>query len=400
MKKTICIMIAVIIVSLNFNISFCDDIDLNENLTAVIIGEYDSGEILHEYNSDHEIEIASITKLMTYLVVMDKITSKSISLEDIVEIGLNPTIVGGSTFKLGKGEKIQLKTLIEAAIIASGNDACVAIAEHISGNEEEFIKLMNEKAQQLGLKSAIFYNSSGMPITTKENIKIQNKMNVIDIFNLSRHIVKKYPQILSLTNREDIDVPERDYYKENTNPLLKEIPLVDGLKTGYTDKAGYCLIATLEIPKGDDNDESFRIISIAMGAKSEEERKERNKKVVNYVMNNYKKQQVLSKDISISKLEILDAVNPDTDIFPKDDVFKLIKLGESVTTKVELNKEIIAPISKGEKVGRILINHNDKIQEVDLIVIRDIEKAGFFKRLFRSIQNFILKISIADLFRK
>ncbi len=398
MKKAISIIIAISIIFVNHNMSFCDEANFKENLTAVLIGEYESGEISYEYNVDEKIEIASITKLMTYLITMDKISNGDISLADIVDIGINPTKVGGSTFNLYRGEKVKLETLLDAIMIASGNDACVAIAEHISGNEEEFVKIMNNKAKLLGLNSAVYYNSSGMPVVTKEGKKIQNVMTVRDIFKLSKYMISTYPQILEITNRTEIDIPEREYFKENTNLLLKEIPLIDGLKTGYTDEAGYCLIATLEIPKGDNNDKEFRLISIAMGAKSEEERKERSWKIINYLMNNYKKQHVLSKNLPITKLEILDAINPDVEIFPKEDVFKLKKSGDSITTKVELNEKLIAPINKGEKVGIIKINHNGKAQEVDLIVKRDVKKAGFFTRIFRALQNFVLRINIADLF--
>ncbi len=398
MKKIITITLFLIIILGNLSIGFCDDINLKENLTALMIGEYDTEEILYEYNIDKKIEIASITKLMTYLVAMDVISSTDISMDDIVNIGINPTKVGGATFRLYKGEKVKLETLLDAIIIASGNDACVAIAEHITGSEEEFVKMMNDKAKTLGIKSAVYYNSSGMPVVTKEGKKIQNMMSVNDIFKLSRHIISKYPQILEITDRTEINISKRQYYKENRNPLLKEIPLVDGLKTGYTDKAGYCLVSTLRIPKNDKNDQSFRIISIAMGAKSEQERKEINKKIINYVMDNYKKEHVLSKDVPLSELEIVDAVNPHLEVFPKNDIFKIKKLEDTVSIKVELNEEITSPISKGEKVGRVLINHNDKIQEVDLIVKRDVKRANFFTRLFRVLQNFVLKINIGNLF--
>ena len=398
MKKIITITLVLIIILGNLNIGFCDDIDLKENLTALMIAEYDTGEILYEYNINKKIEIASITKLMTYLVAMDVISSTDISMDDIVNIGINPTKVGGATFRLYKGEKVKLETLLDAIIIVSGNDACVAIAEYITGSEEEFVKMMNEKAKTLGIKSAVYYNSSGMPIVTKEGKKIQNMMNVNDIFKLSRHIISKYPQILEMTDRTEIDIIERQYYRENKNPLLKEIPLVDGLKTGYTDKAGYCLVSTLRIPKNDENDQSFRIISIAMGAKSELESKEINKKIINYVMDNYKKEHILSKNVSLSELEIVDAVNPNLKVFPKDDIFKIKKLGDTFNIKLELNEKIIPPISKGEKVGKVLINHNDKIQEVDVIVKRDVKKADFFTRLFRVLQNFVLKINIGNLF--
>lgn len=396
MKKTITNII--ILILFFTNISFAEDGNLNKGLSAVLIGNYNTGEIIYQYNIDETIEIASITKLMTYTVAMDIISNGDSNLDDIVTIGKNPTMIGGSTFELKQGEKVELQTLLEAVLIASGNDACVAVAEYLVGSEEEFVKLMNEKVEELGLKSGKFINSSGMPIRTKEGDKIQNLMSVKDIFKLSRYVINKYPNILEITEKVNIDVPGREYFKENTNPLLKELEKVDGLKTGYTDKAGYCLISTLEIPKNNNNFEKFRIISIAMGAKTKEDRKEKSKVLLEYTINNYNNKQIISKNQVIEEIDIDNATKQKIQVYSKDNVVKLVNNNDKIETNICINKNIVAPLSKGDKIGKIEVYINGKkSEEVDLIVNRKVEKESFLIRLFRSIQNFILRVDLKNI---
>ncbi len=391
MRKTV---ILILIISIFFiNVGFCDNEMFNENLSAILIGDYDSGEILYDYNIDNPIEIASLTKLITYLIAMDMISTGSVDLNDIVKIGKNPTKIGGSTFKLREGEEIKFHILLEAILIASGNDACVAVAEHLAKNEEDFVRIMNQKAQDIGLESAVFINSSGMPKTTKQGKEIQNIMSVEDIFKLSRYIISRYPQILNITNKTEINIPERGYYKENTNPLLTEIPKVDGLKTGYTDKAGYCLISTLEIQKSKSNYQPFRIITITMGAKSMEDRKNYSKEILNYAIENYSRKLIISKDNINSNLYVNNAIDQNVEVYSKENVVKLVKKGDKIKTEIALNQNILAPLEKGQKVGKVYVYNNDKkIDEIDLIVNREVKKASFFTRFFRSIQNLLLKI--------
>jgi len=398
MKKTV---VVVLITILFFsNVTFADDKGLEEGLSAVLIGDYDTGEIMYQYNIDETIEIASLTKLMTYTLAMDIIASSDFSLEDMVTIGREPTRVGGSTFYLREGEKVRLQILLDAILIASGNDACVAIAEHLMGSEEEFVKLMNEKANEIGLKSANFINSSGMPKWI-EGKKTQNLMNIRDMFALSRYVIKNHPEILEITDRLDIDIPERKYFKENTNPLLKDIDEVDGLKTGYTDKAGYCLISTLEIAQNNNNDKNFRIISIAMGAESEAARKEKSKELLEYVISNYKKEYIVEKGELITNINVNNAKKQEVNVYAKSGLVKLINNKDKIETKISINKDLVAPMTKGEVVGKIHVYINDKkVEEVDLVITREVEETNFIMKFLRSLQNLLIKINLQDILVK
>lgn len=396
MKKLV--VITIILVFLFLNTIFCDDSKLSNNLSAVLIGEYDSGEILYQYNINESIEIASITKLMTYLVVMDMVSEGKVNINDNVIIGKNPTKIGGSTFSLAEGENIKLQTLLEAILIASGNDACVAISEHVTENEEKFVLMMNQKAKEIGLKSTVFVNSSGMPKKTVNGEKVQNMMSVKDIFILSRYIINKYPEILKITDRINLDIPERGFFKENTNPLLKEIDKVDGLKTGYTDKAGFCLISTLELPQKEDTDEKFRVIVIAMGAETKETRKEKSKELIKYIFSNYKKEIILSKDKAVKEIYIKNAIESKVEIYPRNNLAKLVKRNDKVKTEIFINNNLMAPISQGDRVGKVYVYvNNAKVDEIDLIVTREIKKDNIFIKFFDSLQKLLIKNYLEDI---
>lgn len=378
MKKTLALVL--VFICLFSTLTFGDD-SINSDLTSALLGDYETGEILYGYNIDNPVEIASITKLMTYLVAMDEISSGRFSLEDVVVIGRAPTMVRGSSFKLKEGEEVTLELLLDVALIASGNDACVAISDHIAGSEPQFVKLMNEKAKELGLESAVFFNSSGMP--EKEG---QNMMSPVDIFQLSRYIINKYPQTLDITIRKSIDIPERNYKKDNTNGLIGYMEGVDGLKTGFTNRAGYCLVSTLEVIEESEDTVPFRLIGIVTGTSSEEARKIKSEVVLRYGIDNFNKIQVLSKEVPVKSIKIGDARNIDIDVFPKEDVFSLVKKGNNITKEISIREGLKAPIAKEQEIGKMIIYNEGKIlKEVGLIVNNDVKRANFFIRIFRYI---------------
>lgn len=376
-------MILLIIILISVDYGYADD-SIESGLSTVLLGEYESGEILYDYNIDHPVFVASITKLMTYLVCMDEIFQGKVSLDDTVVIGDNPPKEYGSIFNLKVGEKVKLKTLIDSILVVSANDSCVAIAEHIAGSEEEFVKMMNKKARELGLHNTVYINSNGLPEREGQNI-----MSSRDIFTLSRHIISKYPQILDTTKLLQLTIKSREYNRKNTNPLLKEIPDIDGLKTGYTDKAGYCLVSTLKVPTSETNEIPFRLIGIIMGASSEEVRKEKSIQLLSYGIKNYKKTKVLSKDAAVHNVKIYNAENIDVNLFPEKDLTLLTKKGTDIRKEIIIDKSLRAPIKMGEKVGKIVIHNGNTKEEIALIVKRNINKASFFKRIYRFLMTLI-----------
>ena len=223
------------------NTSYAENIGIEEDVRAYLISDYDTGHILKEYNSDEIVEIASITKLMTYLVTMDEIEKGRISLRDRVIMDEESIVVGGSTLKINLYESFTVDELLDMALIVSANNGTHRLARHVAGTEENFVQMMNKKASEIGLKSATFYNSTGLPIRGMED---QNKMRVTDILNMSKYIIDKYPEVLERTSKPFLLDSEGEIVK-NTNPTLGGITGVNGLKTGYTNKAGYCLVSSV-----------------------------------------------------------------------------------------------------------------------------------------------------------
>jgi len=383
MKKRILSFI-IIILLLSSTFVYSED-NLDEGARTLLLGEYESGKILYEYNSDEKIEIASITKLMMYLVTMDQVSSGNASLDDLVKVSREAAKIGGSTFYIREGEEIKLKTLLESALVVSANDSCVAIAEHIAGTEEEFVNMMNSKAKEIGLNTATFMNSNGLPLDDGS----QNQMSTKDIFTLARHVITKYPQILEITKLNRIIVPSRSFEGDNTNPLLNEIKIVDGLKTGYTDEAGYCLVSTMVVEESDENEQPFRLIGIVMGTKTKAIRKNKSLELLQYGIDNYNKVKVINKASPVKTINIDNAKVPSVDVLPQKDLYLLVKKDEAIEKEIQINDDLSAPIEKGTKVGTIKVKIGNEVESVDLIVDRDVIKVNIFNRIFRFIVNFL-----------
>ncbi|MTI70580.1 MAG: D-alanyl-D-alanine carboxypeptidase [Firmicutes bacterium] len=375
------IIILVLVISLLFgNVAFSKD--LEDGLKGILLKDFETEEILYSSNINTEMSIASITKLMTYLVIMDSIMEGKVKIDDTVTISKNAASEWGSSFNLKSLEKVKLNTLIKSIMIASANDSCVAVAEHISESEEKFVSLMNKKAKEIGLNNTKYINSNGLPEKNG-----QNTMTINDVFKLAKHVIKKYPSTLNITKIKELKVDNRNFSKENTNPLLKEISGVDGLKTGYTNDAGYCLVSTINIKKSNINDKPFRLIGIVMGAKSKDVRKNKSMELLNYGMKNFQMKKIVEKKDIIKTVEVFDSIEKYVDIYPKDDLCLFIKKGTEIKKEIFIKKDIKAPLKKGDKVGRLTIFYNNKAKVVDLIVNKDIEKVNFLIRFIRYIQN-------------
>ncbi|MDF2617325.1 MAG: D-Ala-D-Ala carboxypeptidase [Sedimentibacter sp.] len=310
-----------------------------------MLGDLETGEVLYEYNINEQLAMASVTKIMTYLVMMDAVTKGEISLDDDVVISGHAAATEGSNFGVLSGETVKLSLLVKGMLIVSGNDCATAIAEHVGKTEDNFVIMMNSKASELNLMSASFVNPHGLPIDDNETG--QNHMSVSDIYKLVRHILSTYPQMLEVTKQPQLVVPERNFNKTATNPILGIVEGADGLKTGYTDKAGLCLVSTMPV-KG--NGQDYRLIAILMGSETAEERLEKTKTLLEYG--------------------------------------KLVNKEDTVRTKITYNQEVKAPLVKGDKVGTISILVNDEeVGQVDATVNENIEKANIFVRIFRFIAN-------------
>lgn len=382
--KKICkvLSICLVIIILSNSIAF-GEINVNEYIKGALLGDVETGEILYNYNTNEQLAIASITKLMTYLIMKEAIENKEISLDDDVVISGHAAATEGSRFGIKVGEKIKLSMLTKGMFIVSGNDCATAIAEHVGKTEDNFVKMMNEKAAELGLMSASFINPHGLPIDDGETG--QNYMSISDIYKLVRYILTKYPETIEITSQKELVIPERNFSKASTNPLFGVIEGVDGLKTGYTDKSGLCLVSTMPITG---SGQDFRLIAIIMGSQSHEDRISKTKELLEYGRDNYSSQKLTDMTIPIDNAYIPSSKTGKIDVYPSMDFNKLVKNDEIVKTEISYNETVSAPIDKGEKIGKIVIYiNNQEIGQVDAIVNEDVEKANIFIRFIRFFKN-------------
>ncbi len=366
-----------------FNVTAYAEININQDISAALLGDVETGEILYSYNINEQRAIASISKLMTYLVMMDAVSDGKISLDDDIVISGHAAATEGSRFGLISGETIKLSMLAKGMLVVSGNDCATAIAEHLGKTEDNFVKMMNEKASELGLLSASFINPHGLPIDDRETG--QNHMSASDLYKLSRHILTKYPEILEITALKELVIPERNYKKTATNPALGIVEGVDGFKTGYTDKAGICLISTMPVTG---SGQDFRLVGIILGAKTHDDRINKTKELLEYGKNNYSYKQLADKAQKVDEVYIGNAKRGNVSIYPSVDYNKMVKNDDSIWTKVAYPDSVKAPLKQGDKVGTISIFVNDEeIGQVDAVVSEDIGKANIFVIFLRLIKN-------------
>jgi len=365
--------------------------DLSDGLRSYLLADYETGEILEEYNIDEAVEIASISKLMSFLIIMEKVEEGIISLDDVVKIDKDTTKIKGSSFKLKEGEEFTVKELLDAAIVISGNDATYALAKYVAGTEEEFVKLMNEKAKELGFNNAVFYNSTGLPVNGSD---VQNKMTTREIFKLSQYIIEHYPIILDICKIKAIEVKERDFFQINTNPLLYEIKEVDGLKTGFTNKAGYCYVSTFKIDGIEGQTKDLRLIAIVMGAKDLLERNQMAKVLVEYGINHFSKKVILDKNVPLETLYFPKGDITETYVYPEEEFSKLIRKGTDITIDLDLD-DIALPLKANTKVGKAYVKEDGKtIFETSILVKEDVNKAKWYVLVWRFIKTLFERLSL------
>lgn len=245
-----------------------------QNVNSLLVGDATTQEIFYEYNSDKAYPIASTTKLMTYLLTKEAISNGQISLNDYVTVSskavaLSKTADGVTPMK--EGMRISVDELIKGALLPSSNECCLTLAEYIAGDEASFVELMKEKANQLNMNSAIFYNSNGLPIYTDDLLpaKLQNHMNTRDMFTLCSTILNNYPEVKQVTSLRKYDLEALNLEVKNTNALLYNMNEVNGLKTGTTTKSGACLVASLTVSDGQmDHD----LVIVLLGAEGSQDR--------------------------------------------------------------------------------------------------------------------------------
>lgn len=382
MKKILlCILLSIcMIVKVN-----AEDIQLAEKAKSAILIEPSTGEILFEKNSHEKLHPASMTKMMSMLLIVEAIENKTISWDEKVKVSENASSMGGSQILLETGEEMSVRDLFKGIAIASGNDAVVALAERIAGTKEAFVNQMNQRAKELNLKDTNFKNPHGLD--DANHYSSAHDMAMIAKELTKHEVVFEYTSIYEDYLRKNTD---REIWLVNTNKLVRFYDGADGLKTGYTKEAGYCLTATAK-------KNGMRIIAVVMG---EEDSKTRNSEVssmLDYAFAQYKLDTILSANTIIKKTAIDKAKQQKFKITPKENVTFLYKNTDK-KKKIDYTLQLDnlkAPLKKGDKAGKIIISENGKrVREIDAIINEDVEKANLLELYLKHITD-ILKGNIS-----
>lgn len=344
-----------------------------------ILIDYNTGTIITENNSDEELPMASMTKMMTLLIIMERIDSSKIKLTDMVPISENASSMGGSQIYLEAGTRMSLDTLLRAICIASANDATVAVAEYIAGSTSEFVKLMNEKANTLGLKHTNFKNVHGLD--DEGHYSSAHDMAFIARELLRHELILKYSSIYE----DYIKHPDgTNTWIVNTNKLINYYDGLDGLKTGFTKNSGYCITATAK--RG-----NMRLISVVMGEENNSIRNQDTMELLNYGFANYKMETIIPSKNNIGSINIAFGKKDKVDLKLTSDVEDLVNINEENDYTYEIIKdEIKAPVYVGDTVGKLIVYANDtKINEIDLTVKESVLKANIFDLYLKNLKRLL-----------
>lgn len=351
---------------------------LNLEGESAILIDYASGKVLYEKNADAKLPMASMTKIMSMLLIMENIDNGNLNYNDKVVISKNASGMGGSQVFLQEGEEYKLEDLLKCIAVSSANDAVVAMAEKISGSVEAFVELMNKKAKDLGLENTNFANPHGLD---NEN----HYSTARDMAKMGQELLK-YQDILRFTSIYEDYLTKPDgsqVWLVNTNRLVRFYDGVDGLKTGYTTDAGYCLTATAK--KND-----LRLISVVMKASSGDSRSKDTATLLTYGFNSYKNVIIYSKDKELGEVQVVNGRVDKVKVYLKEDATQLLGVTEKpkdYSFNIKASK-IKAPINKNTVVGTVEIidNEGDIVREVDIIIKEELEKANFWNYLRRNLK--------------
>ncbi len=345
------------------------------NAKAWMLLDHHSGTVLAEHNADMRIEPASLTKLMTAYVVFYEIDRGGISLDDEVRISEKAWRMGGSRMFVEVNTRVRVEELLKGLIIQSGNDATVALAEHVASNEAAFVELMNQHARRLGMLSTHFNNSTGWPDK-------QHYTTVRDLAKLSRAMINDFPDHYAMYKTKEYTYNNIRQY--NRNRLLWQDERVDGLKTGHTEAAGYCLIASAK-------QDSMRLISIVTGTRRDKARIAASRKLLNYGFRFFTTQQVVKANTEVSKTRVWKGEPQQLALGVEDDLYVTVARSRSnkLQKKIKLEAMIEAPVKKGQSFGELQVMLDNKvIASRPLVALSDIEQGGLWRKLSDNIQLF------------
>lgn len=343
------------------------------NAKAYILIDVNSGKVIAEKNSDEHLPPASLTKMMTLYVVSNALKHEQIHLNDMVRVSRDAWKIGGSRMFIKEGQQVSVEDLLKGIIVDSGNDACVAIAEHVGGSENAFADIMNQHAQNMGMSNSHFTDSTGLPdpklYTTAKDLAI-----------LGRALVMDFPEYYEWYKQKWFTY--NGIRQPNRNRLLWRDNQVDGLKTGHTSEAGFCLVSSAKRS-------NMRLLAVVLGEPSDSTRADDSEKLLNYGFRFFETHQLYKTGQSITELPLYKGINEKITVGLNDDQFVTIPAGQysrlNVTTKIP--SYLQAPIKKGDKIGDLVVHFdNNVIATRPLYALESVESGGFYTRTKDSIR--------------
>ncbi|PEZ02801.1 D-alanyl-D-alanine carboxypeptidase [Bacillus sp. AFS018417] len=347
---------------------------LAEQASSAIVIEQDTGKVLFEKNPNEKLPPASMTKIMTMLLIMEQIEKGKLTLKDKVRTSEHAASMGGSQIFLEPGEEMTVNEMLKGIAIASGNDASVAVAEHIAGSEEGFVDMMNRKAKDLGLKNTHFQNPTGLP--AKNHYSTAYDMAVMAKELMKYPLIRKYTGKYEDYLREDTD---KKFWLVNTNKLVRFYPGVDGVKTGFTTEAKYCLTASAER-------NGMRVISVVMGSPTSKERNAEVTKLLDYAFSQYMTKKMYTRGEKIQTVKVGKGKKETVDLVASDNVSLLMKKGETmknIKKEVVAEEKVKAPIKKGDALGTLVIKKDNQVLLKQTIVAKEDVAAASWWELFK-----------------
>ncbi len=337
--------------------------------TSYILLDAQTGHVIVEQNADEALPPASLTKIMTSYIAIEEILSGNLALDDMVHISEKAWRMEGSKMFVGVDTQVAVEDLLRGIIIQSGNDASVAIAEHIAGSEDAFADMMNQYAEVLGLDSSFFMNASGLDTET-----YYNTMSARDLATLARATIQNHSEFYPMYAEREFTY--NDIRQSNRNTLLFRDRNVDGLKTGWTDAAGYCLVASAQR-------DGMRLISVVMGTESEEARAVETQKLLTYGFRYYETHKLYDANQVLTNVPVYSGEQNAVDLGITEEVYVTIPRGqaENMTAAVDVEEVIQAPLQSGQIMGVVNVTlDQDLIYSGEVITMQAVEQGSIFKR--------------------
>ena len=340
--------------------------------TTWILVDQASGRVIAAHGADQFVEPASLTKLMTAYAVFHSLKSGKLKLDTQVTVSEHAWRTGGSRTFLDPGSKVPVEILVQGMIVQSGNDASIALAEAVAGTESTFVLLMNQYAERLGMTGSQFENATGLPSSN-------HRVTVADMAKLTRALIREFPDYYRWYSQREFTW--NGIRQENRNGLLERDPSVDGVKTGMTDTAGYCLISSAKR-------DGMRLISVVMGADSMKAREDASLALLNYGFNFYESRRLQASRLEMANLRVYKASGGRAAIGVAEDLYVTLPRGHAdrIVLKLELAPKVFAPLSTADRVGVARAMLDGKVlAEAPLQPIADVPLGGFFRRLWDTI---------------